>query len=213
MNAKENPMKRSIQVQPVFRLPKYLKLEDAKKIQNIFNKSNSRYYIRDNTIISLFLCTGIRLSELSNIKIKDIDFSNKNIPIIGKGNKERMVYLTDKIIKKLKKYLDTRQIIDLNENLFVNNKNTKLSNKSIGNICLKAFKLAGLENKGYSAHTLRHTVATYIYKTTKDIKIVQEILGHESINKTQIYTHIDNLDLKKAVDSNPLNEFQLKKLK
>ena len=193
------------------RTPKYLKLEDAKKIQNIFNISNSRYYIRDNTIISLFLASGMRLSELSNIKIKDIDFSKKNVQIIGKGNKERIVFLTDKIIKQLKKYLDTRQIIDINEYLFINNKNTKLSNRSIENICDRAFKLVGINDKKYTVHTLRHTFATYIYKQTKDILVVKEILGHETINATMIYSHIDNDDLKKAVRSNPLNDFQIEK--
>lgn len=208
---KTNPTKTLPSVEKIMRMPKYLKLEDAKKIQNIFNISNSRYYIRDNTIISLFLASGMRLSELSNIKIKDIDFSKKNVQIIGKGNKERIVYLTDKIIKQLKKYLDTRQIIDANEYLFINNKNTKLSNRSIENICDRAFKLVGINDKKYTVHTLRHTFATYIYKQTKDILVVKEILGHETINATMIYLHIDNDDLKKAVRSNPLNDFQIEK--
>lgn len=208
---KTNPTKTLPSVEKIMRMPKYLKLEDAKKIQNIFNISNSRYYIRDNTIISLFLASGMRLSELSNIKIKDIDFSKKNVQIIGKGNKERIVYLTDKIIKQLKKYLDTRQIIDINEYLFINNKNTKLSNRSIENICDRAFKLVGINDKKYTVHTLRHTFATYIYKQTKDILVVKEILGHETINATMIYSHIDNDDLKKAVRSNPLNDFQIEK--
>lgn len=208
---KTNPTKTLPNVEKIKRIPKHLNLEDAKKVQNIFNASNSRYYIRDNTIISLFLCTGMRLSELANIKIKDINFENRNIHIIGKGNKERIVYLTDKIIKQLKEYLSTRKIIDLEDYLFVNNKNTKLSNRSIENICLKAYKLAGLENKGYTAHTLRHTAATYIYNETKDILVVKEILGHETINATMIYTHIENDDLKKAIRSNPLNDFQIEK--
>lgn len=210
---KMNPIKSLPCVERTKRLPKYLTLDDVKKIQNIFNISNSRYYIRDNTIISLFLCTGMRLSELANIKVKDINFENKSIRIIGKGNKERIVYLTDKIIKQLKEYLSTRKIIDLEDYLFVNNKNTKLSNRSIENICLKVYKLAGLENKGYSAHTLRHTAATYIYKATKDILAVKEILGHETINATMIYTHIENDDLKRAVNSNPLNNFKVEKKK
>lgn len=208
---KTNPTKTLPSVEKIMRTPKYLKLEDAKKIQNIFNISNSRYYIRDNTIISLFLASGMRLSELSNIKIKDIDFSKKNVQIIGKGNKERIVFLTDKIIKQLKKYLDTRQIIDINEYLFINSKNTKLSNRSIENICDRAFKLVGINDKKYTVHTLRHTFATYIYKQTKDILVVKEILGHETINATMIYSHIDNDDLKKAVRSNPLNDFQIEK--
>ena len=208
---KTNPTKTLPSVEKIMRTPKYLKLEDAKKIQNIFNISNSRYYIRDNAIISLFLASGMRLSELSNIKIKDINFSKKNVQIIGKGNKERIVFLTDKIIKQLKKYLDTRQIIDINEYLFINNKNTKLSNRSIENICNRAFKLAEINDKKYTVHTLRHTFATYIYKQTKDILVVKEILGHETINATTIYSHIDNDDLKKAVRSNPLNDFQIEK--
>lgn len=150
----------------------------------------------------------MRLSELSNIKIKDINFENKSILIIGKGNKERTVYLTDKIIKQIKEYVGTRQIIDLSENLFVNNKNTKLSNRSIENICDKAFKLAGIGNKGYTTHTLRHTAATYVYNTTKDIIVTKNLLGHKHIVSTQIYTHISSEELKKAVNSNPLNNFK-----
>ena len=208
---KKNPTKTLPNVEKIKRIPKHLNLEDAKKIQNIFNASNSRYYIRDNTIISLFLCTGMWLSELANIKIKDINFENKSIRIIGKGNKERIVYLTDKIIKQLKEYLSTRKIIDLEDYLFVNNKNTKLSNRSIENICDRAFKLAGLNNKKYTVHTLRHTFATYIYKQTKDILVVKEILGHERLDTTMIYTHVFNDDLKKAVNSNPLNNFKIEK--
>lgn len=210
---KTNPTKTLPNVERNKRIPNHLNLEDARRIQNIFNASNSRYYIRNNTIISLFLCTGMRLSELSNIKIKDINFENKSILIIGKGNKERTVYLTDKIIKQIKKYVGTRQIIDLSENLFVNNKNTKLSNRSIENICDKAFKLTGLNDKKYTVHTLRHTFATYIYKQTKDILIVKDILGHKRLDTTIIYTHTFNDELKKAVDSNPLNNFKVEKIK
>ena len=210
---KTNPTKTLPNVEKIKRMPNHLDLEDAKRIQNVFNASNSRYYIRNNTIISLFLCTGMRLSELANIKIKDINFENKSIRIIGKGNKERIVYLTDKIIKQLKEYLSTRKIIDLEDYLFVNNKNTKLSNRSIENICDRAFKLAGLNNKKYTVHTLRHTFATYIYKQTKDILVVKEILGHERLDTTMIYTHVFNDDLKKAVNSNPLNNFKIEKIK
>lgn len=207
LNQKENPTSFLPYIEPTERLPKYLQLEHAKKIQNIFNISNSKYYVRDNAIISLFLYTGMRLSELANIKIKDIDFENKHIKIIGKGNKERFVFLNDQGIKIIKKYLATRKIIDMDSSLFVNNKNNRLSNRSIQVICTKAFQLAGLEDYGYTTHTLRHTFATYVYKQTKDILVVKELLRHERIDTTMIYTHLENEELRKAVNSNPLNNF------
>lgn len=190
------------------RLPKYLSLQNAKKIQYIFNISNSKYYLRNNTIISLFLSTGLRISELANIKLKNINFNNKTINIIQKGNKERIVYLNNNIVEKLKEYISTRKRIDLEDNLFLNNKNTKLSNRSIENICKNAFKLAGLEEYNYTVHTLRHTFATYIYKQNKDILLVKEMLGHQSVTTTYIYTHLENDELRKAMERHPLNNLK-----
>lgn len=207
-NNKQNIAETFTYIERTRRLPKYLSLQNAKKIQYIFNISNSKYYLRNNTIISLFLSTGLRISELANIKLKNINFNNKTINIIQKGNKERIVYLNNNIVEKLKEYISTRKRIDLEDNLFLNNKNTKLSNRSIENICKNAFKLAGLEEYNYTVHTLRHTFATYIYKQNKDILLVKEMLGHQSVTTTYIYTHLENDELRKAMQRHPLNNLK-----
>ena len=207
-NNKQNIAEAFTYIERTRRLPKYLSLQNAKKIQYIFNISNSKYYLRNNTIISLFLSTGLRISELANIKLKNINFNNKTINIIQKGNKERIVYLNNNIVEKLKEYISTRKRIDLEDNLFLNNKNTKLSNRSIENICKNAFKLAGLEEYNYTVHTLRHTFATYIYKQNKDILLVKEMLGHQSVTTTYIYTHLENDELRKAMQRHPLNNLK-----
>lgn len=191
------------------RLPKYLKLNEAKKLQCIFNKYNSRNYIKNNAIITVFLNCGLRLSELINININNIDFDDNIMIVIGKGNKERVVYLNKITVKVLKEYLATRKVINLNEPLFLNSQNKRFSRRGIEAICEKAFKLADLEELRYTTHTLRHTCATFIYKETKDILIVKEILGHENIISTQIYTHVENEEARNAVNRNPLANFEV----
>lgn len=204
----ENPMSKSFNIKRVERLPKYLQLNDAKRLQHIFNITNSRNSLRNNTILVLFLNTGMRLSELTNIKIKDISLEKKTINVIGKGNIERILYLNSISLKYLNNYLVTLKNKNNKSYLFSNNKGNKLSNVTVENICLKAFKLAGIGNKGYTTHTLRHTAATYIYNHTKDILVTKNVLGHKHITATQIYTHISSEELKKAVNSNPLNNFK-----
>lgn len=209
---RENPTKNIPHIEKTDRLPKYLKLNDAKRLQQIFNISNSRNYIRDNTIIILFLNCGLRLSELANIDIKDIDFNNKSISVVGKGNKERTVYLNKITIKSIKKYLETRKVIKINEPLFFDNRNKRISIHNIEKICKKAYELAGLKEYNFTTHSLRHTSATYLYKSTKDILITKKFLGHARLDTTEIYMHIENEDVKKAVNSNPLNNDRIKEI-
>lgn len=204
-----NPTSNIGTIQKVVRLPKYLNIEQAKKIQSIFNSSNSKYYIRNNTIICLFLSSGLRVSELISIKVKDIDFINNTINIIGKGNKERLAFFSEYCKKQMQNYIKTRNITK-NDYLFVNNKNTKLSRNTINVICKKAYKLIGIdEDKHFSPHTLRHTSATIMYQYVKpDTLLLKKFLGHSSIASTQIYTHIHNEKVKNAVESNPLSNFR-----
>lgn len=203
---KLNPTNNIEKAEEMIRLPKYLKLEEAKRIQSIFNEYNSKNYIRNNTIITLFLQTGMRLSELKNIKIQDINFENKTIKITCKGNKEKIIYLNAVAINSIRKYLSIRNYNEY-EYLFVNKNSNVLSRKSIESICKKAFELANLTEYNYSTHTLRHTAATYIYKATKDILVVKSILGHENLNSTEIYTHIIKDDIKDAFNKHPLANF------
>ena len=204
----ENPMARSFSIMSVNRLPKYIQLNDAKRLQHIFNITNTRKPLRNNTILVLFLNTGMRLSELTNIKIRDINLQNKTINVIGKGNVERIIYLNEISLKYLSEYLNTLKNKEREVYLFTNKNGNRLCNATIENICLKAYKLAGIASNGYTTHTLRHTAATYIYKQTKDVLVVKEILGHQRLDTTMIYTHLENEDLKKAVNNNPLNNFK-----
>lgn len=211
-DALKNPTNKIPWVEPTERLPKYLKLNEVKKLQYVFNMANSKNPIRDNAIIITFLNCGLRLSELINININDIDFDNKTATIIGKGNKERIIFLNTKTINAIKAYLTTRKCLHLEDSLFVSNRNKKFSKRGIEAICEKAFKLADLEKSEYTTHTLRHTFATFIYQKTKDILLVQELLGHSSIISTEIYTHIENEEVRNAINSNPLANFEVSKV-
>ena len=178
------------------RLPVYLSLEDSKKLLDA-SKDNKR----DFAILTLFLNTGLRLSELVSI---DIDKINKDtLTIIGKGNKERTVYLNNACLSAIEAY---RQERDSKEKaLFISNRKTRISQKAIEHLLDKYLEIAGLSGKGYSPHKLRHTAATLMYQSGVDIRALQEILGHESIATTQIYTHINQDQLRNAVKLNPLN--------
>lgn len=181
-------------------LPRYLNLSKAKKLQEAYNESNSRNYLKNNLIIQLFLLTGLRVSELCSIKLSNINIAENAINVKCKGNKTRTTYFTNQYKKSLifycRKYKP--QIY-----LFESKPETPYTRRGIYEIISKAFQLIG--EKGYSVHSLRHTAATIMYKHTKDILLVKEFLGHESIESTKIYTHIDEEDMRKCVDNNPLN--------
>ena len=212
----ENPTAHIANIEPIIRLPKYLNLEQARKIQTIFTKENSKFYERNNMIITLFLHTGLRLSELVSLDIKDIDFNRNIIRIIGKGNKERTVYIDKVLRKKLKEYLNIRnknqKVVCINDALFMSYQGKRLGINGVEDICKKAYKLMGLEDYGYTTHTLRHTSATLIYKKTRNLLILKEFLGHNSLSSTEIYLHIANEKIKDAVDKNPLNEVVFEKV-
>ena len=212
---KENPTKKISNIQKVERLPKYLSLENAKKIQTIFTRENSRNPIRDNTIITLFLSTGMRVGELINININDINFNKNSISIIGKGSKERTVYFSESCKNQLIKYLKFRSEKDYLksiEPLFISCRHKRLGIDGIEDVCSKAYRLMGLENYGYTTHTLRHTAATLMYMyVSQDILLLKQFLGHAQLSTTQIYTHVYNQQVKEAVNKNPLNEIYRKK--
>lgn len=198
----------------VMRLPKYLNIKQGKEIQEVFTIKNCKHSKRNNAIISLFLNTGMRLSELYNININDIDFKLKKIIILRKGNKQRFVYFGDSCKNKIIEYLHTRfnddEYLKSKEPLFLSQLNKRLSKETIESICKKAFELINAD-KTFSTHTLRHTAATAVYKTSKDILLVKEFLGHKSISSTEIYIHTTNEELKKAVERNPLNKYKILK--
>lgn len=206
----KNPSNEIENIKKVERLPKYISLQKARELQSIFNIKNCNYPQRNNAILCLFLTSGIRLNELINIKISDINFKQKTIKVKGKGNKERTVYFNEFCYEKIKNYLDFRQrkgeIININSFLFINNKGSKLGPDGVEYICHKAYKLSGLEEYGYTIHTLRHTAATILYRyVTQDLLILKEFLGHQRISTTEIYTHVYNKQLIDAVNNHPLN--------
>lgn len=207
---KINPAKKIENAGRIQRLPKYLNLEQAQKLQTIFTKENCQFAIRNNTIIALFLCSGIRASELINIDIKHINFNNSTILIHGKGNKERIVYFNKYCKKMLLDYLEERSKNGLADKkpLFLNRNNERIGITGVENICKKAYSLLGLGDRNYTAHTLRHTAATLLYTYSgEDIILIKSILGHESLISTEIYTHLNNKIIKNATERNPLNNF------
>lgn len=190
------------------RLPNFMALEEIKRLlKAVLDTEDEFYRLRDYAIIMVFLNTGLRLSELVNMKIDDID--GDEVHIIGKGNKERVVFLNDSVLSALKDYLKVRPDTDV-ENIFVNKKGDNfLGTRGVQYMLNKYLKKAGLSNE-YSPHSLRHTAATLLYQYGDvDIRALQVILGHESVSTTQIYTHVDSKQLKEAVKANPLNNLNL----
>lgn len=192
------------------RNPKYLSLEESEKLLDTIKAEDNRNSIRDYAIITLFLNCGIRLSELVNINIKDIDFSESKMNIIGKGNKERTICLNKACMKVINDYLLIRPRdkvkFDSRDALFLSERKERISNRSVQDIVKKELKKAGLDTRKYSVHKLRHTAATLMYQYGNvDIRALQELLGHESISTTEIYTHVNSERIRNAVEDNPLS--------
>lgn len=186
------------------RLPVALTLDESKSLLSSISGSNEK---RDYAIIMLFLNCGLRLSELISIDIDKI--KGDTLTVIGKGNKERTIYLNDVCVKAIEDYLEERKDPKPGHEkaLFISNRKTRFSQKGIQHMLDKYLTESGLSGKGYSPHKLRHTAATLMYQYGHvDIRALQEILGHESISTTQIYTHINKDLLREAVKQNPLNE-------
>ena len=184
-------------------LPKYLKLDEAEKLLSVIE---GKYKERDYAIITLFLNCGMRLSELVSIDYNDIK-TDGTIVITGKGNKERTVYLNQACINAITAYLKVRPHDKVKDRaLFLSSRNQRISNRSVQHIVETYIKKAGLGDRGLSVHKLRHTAATLMYQYGNvDVLLLKEILGHENLSTTEIYTHISDDATKKAVDSNPLS--------
>lgn len=169
------------------KLPNYLsynEIETMLEVPDTF-KNNS---LRDKLIIEILYSTGIRVSELVNIKVKDIDFYNNQILILGKGNKERYVIFGNTLKDMLKEYISIKSD---SEYLITNKYNKKMSTRSIEEIVKKIVKIDGIKNK-VTPHTIRHTFATHMLNEGADLRVVQELLGHENLKTTEVYTHVSN---------------------
>ena len=197
---KENPAAGIKSPKQKKRLPANLNLAESRKLLNAISGKHS---IRDRAMVTLFLNCGLRLSELVSIDRDNI--KGDTLTVIGKGNKERTVYLNDSCIVAINLYLDTRT--DNNKALFLSERGQRIGNRTVQCLVKKHLSGAGLDTNKYSTHKLRHTAATLMYKHGNvDIRALQAILGHESISTTEIYTHVDNEQLREAVKSNPLNK-------
>ena len=189
-------------------LPKYLTLEQSSALLQAVSGQNEK---RDYAILMLFLNCGIRRSELVNLNISDV--YEDRIRVVGKGNKERFVYFGTACRKAIDDYLAERSQKELSDNraLFGSRDNNRISVSAVHRLVKKALMQAGIDSTQFSAHKLRHTAATMMLSGGVDIKTVQEVLGHENLNTTQIYTHIENTELKIAAEANPLSKLDFRK--
>ena len=184
-------------------LPKYLTLEQSAALLKAVSGQNQA---RDYAILMLFLNCGIRRSELVGLNLTDV--YEDRIRVIGKGNKERFVYFGTACRKAIDAYLPERKkkVLTDNRALFGSRDNNRISVSAVHRLVKKAFLQAGLDATQFSAHKLRHTAATMMLSGGVDVKTVQEVLGHENLNTTQIYTHIESTELKIAAEANPLSK-------
>ena len=186
-------------------LPRYLTLEES---QRLLNAADGQFRERDYCILCIFLNCGLRISEICGLNLGDL--RNDSLRVLGKGNKERVVYLNDSTRAALDDYLSVRQTmaaVDKNA-LFLSNRRTRVSREGVHAMVKKTLLKAGLDAEHFSAHKLRHTAATLMIANGVDVRTLQEVLGHESLNTTQIYTHVDNTELHLAADANPLSRFK-----
>lgn len=188
-------------------LPKYLTLDQSAALLKAVSGPNEK---RDYAILMLFLNCGIRRSELVGLNVSDV--YEDRIRVVGKGNKERFVYFSTPCRKAIDAYLVERnkKILSDNRALFGSRNSNRISVEAVHRLVKKYLTLAGLDADHFSAHKLRHTAATMMLSGGVDVKTVQEVLGHENLNTTQIYTHIENTELKIAAEANPLSKLDFR---
>ena len=203
----KNPVSQLQVASPKKNLPKYLTLEESRDLLASVDGENK---IRDFCILTLFLNCGLRLAELVSLNISDINFSEEKMLVTGKGNKQRMVYLNKACIDALKDYLAVRPRDQLKGDdrnaLFISRLNKRIGRQSVQLMVYHYLKKIGLDGQHYSVHKLRHTAATLMYQHgDADVLLLKELLGHENLSTTEIYTHIENKQLREAVKNNPLS--------
>ncbi len=190
------------------RLPRYLNVEESKKLLSSVSTVEGPNSVRDYAILTIFLNCGIRLSELVGINLSNI--KNNTLTVIGKGDKERSIPLNNACVQAIAEYMKVRPVNGIKDKnaLFISGHKQRISKESVQKIVKKYIKEAGLDPQRYSTHKLRHTAATLMYKYGNvDIRALQELLGHQSIATTEIYTHLDQQQLRDAVSKNPLADF------
>ena len=197
-------------------LPKHLTIEQATALLKTCSDFKQWEDYRDFCMITFFLNCGMRLSELVGIDCRDYMSTNINgqkvtyIKILGKGSKERIVYLNSACIDAYMNYISVRPE-SKDKALFISRRGTRISNRRVEQIIEEKLKLSGLSGMGFSVHKLRHTAATLMYQNGVDVRVLKEVLGHENLDTTQIYTHVANEQIRNAIDKNPLADINLKK--
>lgn len=192
-------------------LPKYLTLEQSVELLNSIDGENKE---RDYCILTLFLNCGLRLSELVSLNYKDIH-SDNTVVITGKGNKQRLIYLNKSCIDAINNYLKVRphdrlKDTDARKALFISRINKRMGRQAVQLMVNKYLDKIGLGGQGYSVHKLRHTAATLMYQHGNvDIRVLKDVLGHENLGTTEIYTHLSNKQMQDAADKNPLSNMSL----
>ena len=198
-------------------LPKFLTLEESiTLLETVKNDPESKTTVRDFAIITLFLNCGMRLSELTGIDLTSLDRELRSLRVLGKGKKERIIYLNDACRGALFAYLNERQSEDTSairtKALFLSRRGDRISNKTVQWMVNKYLDAAGLGGRGLSVHKLRHTAATLMYQSGEvDVRVLKDILGHAQLNTTQIYTHVSNESMERAISANPLSGVKIKK--
>lgn len=204
----ENPMQDLDAPRLKKALPRYLDLESS--IQ-LLESVKGPFQERDYCILTLFLNCGLRISELIGLNLSDI--REDQLRVLGKGNKERILYLNSACQDAIRDWLAARNsmgVIDKNA-LFISQRRTRISKAAVEKLVKKYLTMAGLDSSQYSPHKLRHTAATLMLQNGVDVRTLQEVLGHEHLNTTQIYTHVDNENLRIAAKANPLGRVRQKK--
>lgn len=187
-------------------LPRFLTLAESKRMLETVEEAPSQDALRDYCIVTLFLNCGFRLSELVGMNVGDVDFFDRQVRVLGKGSKERIVYLNDACLAALHEYIGARENPPEEPHaLFLSRNHRRISKRRVQQIVEQALAGAGLAGRGLSTHKLRHTAATLMYQHGGvDTLTLKEILGHQSIATTEIYTHLSSRQRQEAVDSNPL---------
>ena len=207
---RENPVKDMDSPKLKKTLPKYLTLDESIQLLNAVDGKNQE---RDYCILTLFLNCGLRISELVGLNLSDIQ--DDALRVLGKGNKVRIIYLNDACKDALDRWLAVRRPItgkDQNA-LFLSSRNERISRSMVHAMVTKRLGEAGIDSTQYSSHKLRHTAATLMLQNGVDVRAVQEVLGHDHLNTTEIYTHIDNESLRVAAKANPLSHVKKAKKK
>ncbi len=189
------------------KLPKYLTLEQSQALLQAVTGENA---VRDRCILTLFLNCGLRLAELCALNLSSIDLDRRTMLVLGKGSKERMLYLNDACVSALTAYLKVRPVDALRGSdrnaLFISRLNKRIGRQAVQLMVYHYLNVIGLQGQNYSVHKLRHTAATLLYQYADvDVLLLKDMLGHENLSTTQIYTHVDNEQLRQAIDKNPLN--------